>query len=64
MTNFDAVLTGLIAFLSVLEVVLRVVPTKGNFSLLMRLIVILDGLKLVKNRKTGGGSFVAKTEVH
>ncbi len=61
--NWDRILGVLAALIMVFEIAVSWIPTKTDWSLLLKIRKILDGLKLInwltRNRASGGGTFNA-----
>lgn len=63
LTNWNRLLGNLAGILLLLEAIVSIFPTSSNWSVFQRFRELLDRLKLFQNRRSGGGRFVATTEV-
>jgi len=64
--NWDAVFSLLLSILWLVEVGLRVIPTKGDYTIVTKIRSFLESvrfLRIFKNRAVGGGEFVTKVEL-
>ncbi len=63
MANWNRLIGNITLLILLLESILSVIPTAKNWSIFQKLRELFDRLILFRNNRSGGGIFVARSEV-